>query len=120
MTDKANAPAAGTQTFKLKNPLQVESVGGLVQNFVQIFSYIAVLIGVLVLIYIGFKYVLSAAQGNSEEIKKLHGWLLWVVVGIAVIIGARVMVDVVINTITLTGAVDKTVTQTIKKAASGN
>ncbi|MFA6295339.1 MAG: hypothetical protein WC666_02865 [Candidatus Paceibacterota bacterium] len=92
-------------TFTLKNPLKVDSIGGLVKNFVEIFSYIAILFAVVVLIYIGFKYVLYSAQGNSKGIGDLHSWLLWTVVGVAVVIGARVIVEIVINTLGLTGTI---------------
>lgn len=109
-----------SSTFTLQNPLnsKITSLGALVQNFVVIFSYIAILFAVLVLIYIGFRYVL--AQGNPAEMSKLSTWLGWTVVGIAIIIGARLIIQVVINTLSSTGTIDQNVLNSASKAAQGN
>lgn len=92
-------------TFTLSNPLKVDSIGGLVQNFVEIFSYVVIIFAVLALIYVGLRFIL--ARGNVEEMKKLREWLLWIVVGVAVVIGARVIIQVVISTLSASGAVDQ-------------
>jgi len=105
-----------SSSFTLQNPLKVDSIGGLVKNFVEIFSYIAILFAVLVLIYIGFQYVIYSAQGNSGKIKELHSWLLWTAVGVAVVIGARVIVEIIINTLGLTGTVSPGVIDSAKNA----
>lgn len=107
-------------SFYLQNPLnpQYNTVGGLVQGFLEIFSYLAVLFGVLMLIWIGLQFVLS--QGNSEKMKELKKQLLWIVVGIAIVIGARIIVSVVINTLKATGTVSEGVIQNANKAIDGN
>lgn len=106
-----------TGTFTLSNPLKVDSIGGLVQNFVEIFSYIAILFAVLMLIYVGLRFIL--ARGDSDKMKELKEWLMWIVVGVAVVIGARIIIQVVINTLSASGVVDQRTTQSFKKAASG-
>lgn len=111
--------SSGGTTFTLTNPLSgINSIGGLVQNFVQIFSYIVILFAVLMFIYTGFQYI--TAQGNSTKIKDLHARLLYIVIGVAVVIGARVIIDVVINTLSATGTVNQQVIQQAKNANSGN
>ena len=120
------APATGgvqapdtSNTFTLTNPLgKINSVGALVQNFVQIFTYLVILLAVLMLIYTGLQYIL--AQGNSTKISELHKRFLWLVVGIAIVIGAKVIVDVVINTLAATGTVNSNVIQQARNANSGN
>ncbi len=107
---------ANNQIFTLKNPLKVDSIGGLVQNFVEIFSYIVILFAVLMLVFVGLKFIL--ARGNVEEMKKLKDWLLRIVVGVAVVIGARVIIQVVINTLSASGTVDQQTIQSVKKAAN--
>ncbi len=92
-------------TFALKNPLNVNSVGELVQNLVEIFSYVAILFAVIVFIYIGFSYVLASAQGNATKIKELHSWLMWAIVGVAIVIGARVIVEIIIATLGMSGSI---------------
>lgn len=100
--------------FYLQNPLKFNTVGGLVGGFLEIFSFLVIIFAVLVLIWVGLKFIL--AQGNAEEIKKLKGWLLWIVVGVAIVIGARIIVRVVIDTLSASGAVDQRV---IDSANSG-
>ncbi len=103
-------------TFTLTNPLKVNSVGDLIQTFVEIFSYIVILVAVVMFIVIGFKYILYAAQGNVSEISSLHKQLLWLVIGVAVVIGARVIIQLVINTLSATGTVSPGVIQSANNA----
>jgi len=112
--------SVSSNVFYLQNPLssKFNSVGGLVQGFLEIFSYIVVLFAVLALIWVGLKFVL--AQGNPEEMKKLKDWLLWIVVGVAIVIGARIIVSVVINTLQATGTVNQNVIDNANNALNGN
>lgn len=98
----------------ISNPLKAKSVGELVQTAATIFSYIAVLVGVLALLWTGLQYIL--AQGNSEKIKELKSQLLWVVVGIGIVIGARIIVSVVINTLSASGVVNENIINSAEKA----
>lgn len=113
-----NASTKPAKTFTLTSPLKVKSVGGLVQNFVEIFSYIVILFAVLALIWVGFQFIW--ARGNATKMTELKSWLMWIVVGVAVVIGARIIIQVVINTLAATGAVDQRTIQSVKKANSGN
>ena len=81
-----------------------------------IFSYIVILLAVLALIWVGFQYILAASQGNSDKIKDLHGYLLYIVIGIAVVIGARVIVQVVFNTLQATGTINSNISQSVNSA----
>jgi len=103
-----------SQTFTIANPLKVDSIGGLVSLAVEIFTYIVILFGVLMLVWVGFQYIL--ARGNTERMKELSKWLTWIVVGIAIVIGARVMVQVIINTLETTGTVDSGVIRSANNA----
>ena len=112
--------ANGSSTMSyLSDPLssKIKSVGDLVQTIAQIFAYIAVIIGVLALIWTGLQYVL--AQGNSERIKELKSQLLWIVVGIAIVIGARIIIGIVINTLSATGTVDQNIINNAQNALNG-
>ena len=112
----SNVPS---QIFTLQNPLKVNSVGELIQVLIEIFSYVAILFAVLMFIYIGFQYVTNAAQGNASRIKELHNQLMWLIVGVAIVIGARVMIQIVINTLSATGVVDSGIIQSANKANQG-
>jgi hypothetical protein len=113
-----NAGKGGVYT--ISNPLssKFNSVGTLLEGFVEIFSYLAVLFAVLMLIYVGFRFVL--AQGEPAEMNKLKDWLLWIVVGVAIVIGARVIVSVVINTLQKTGTVNPSVITNAQNAIQGH
>jgi hypothetical protein len=109
-----------TGTFTLHNPLdpKITSVGGLVQTIIDVISYILVLFGILALVWTGLQYVL--AQGNSERIKELHKTLLAIVIGIAIVIGAPVIVQVVINTLKAANVVNSSTFNQVQNAAAGN
>jgi uncharacterized protein involved in response to NO len=66
----------------------------------------------------GLQYVL--AQGNSDRIKELHKTLLAIVIGIAIVIGARVIVQVVINTLKATNVINSSTLNQVQNAATGN
>ena len=104
-------------TFTISNPLagKVNSVSDLVKNFVEILSYLAVIAAVVLIIWVGFQYIM--ARGDSKKIGELKEWLLWIVVGLAIVIGARLIVDVVISTLASSGAVDPTVIQKLQDAS---
>ena len=104
----------------LKNPLsqKIDSLGGLVQTFIEVLSYILILFGVLMLVWTGLQFIL--AQGNSDKLKELRKQLVAVIIGIALVIGARVIIQVIINTLKATGAVDSRTIQSVNNAVSGH
>lgn len=103
-----------SSVFSLQNPLKVDSLGGLIQAFVQIFTYLVVILAVLALVYVGLRYIL--ARGNPDEMTRLSNWLLWIVVGVAIVIGARIIVSIVINTLGASGVVDQGIIQSANNA----
>jgi len=97
---------AQTTSGCLPNPLGVSSVNDLLYLAVDIATYVGVVLAVIFLIYAGFKYI--AARGNSDKITEAHHFLLAVVIGIAILIGATAIVNVVKNTLTSAGLVKST------------
>lgn len=104
--------------FTLQNPLNknISSVGDLIQAVIEVVTYLFIIFAVLMFIYVGFQYVTNAAQGNAKKIEELHKQLLWLVVGVAVVIGARVIIQVVINTISATNTVSPSIIESANKA----
>ena len=104
-------------TFYLQNPLssQFTTVGGLVGGFIQIFVYLVVLFAVVMIIYVGLRLVL--AQGDTKQIQERKDQLLMLVIGLAIVIGARIIVQVVISTLQSTGTVNPTVITNAQNAA---
>jgi len=112
----SNTSSGGIAT--LKSPLQgINSVSDLIFTFMKIVSYIAVIFGVLMIMWVGMQLVL--AQGKPEEIKKRSNELLWVVVGIGVILGARILITTVINTLQATGTVNPAIITNARNAING-
>lgn len=103
-----NPPKATTdnKTFaKLQNPLNADSIEDVVFLSVDIAMYLGMAFAILSIIFVGFKFV--AAQGNEDKLKEAKSWLLWIVIGLAVLISARVIVDIVRNTLVDSGVVQK-------------
>jgi hypothetical protein len=120
-SDMGGAKQAPSNIFTLQNPLNknINSVGGLIQAVLEIITYLFIIFAVLMFIYVGFQYVTNAAQGNAKKIEELHHQLKWLVVGVAVVIGARVIIQVVINTIAATNTVSPSVIESANRAAQG-
>ena len=93
------SPAAG----ELPNPLKVCSVQDLLFLIAQIATYIGVIAAVIALIFVGFKFI--AAQGKPEELTKARSMFFWIIVGIAILIGASLIVTILKNTLTAAGVV---------------
>ena len=112
------APVGATtnDSNKISNPLnlKVSSLGDLVKTGLQVFTYIAVLIGVVMLVVVGLRYIL--ARGKPEKMKEASQWLLYIVIGLAIVIGSRIAVSIIINTLESSGAVDLKVIQSAKNA----
>lgn len=90
-------PPADKPVPTLENPLKVNSVECLVDLVITIALRVAAIIAVLALIWVGFKFV--AAQGNPGKIQEAQQMLLAVVIGIAIVFGSKVIIDVVRGTI---------------------
>ena len=101
-------------TFTIQNPLKVNSVGDFIQSGVTIFTYVVILAAVLAFVWVGFQYIL--ARGNPGRMKELSSWLLAIVIGVAIVIGARLLIQLVINTLSASGVVSSGVIQSATNA----
>ena len=109
---KANTVTNGTVSgsgsnvsAKLQNPLKVNSIEAVILLAVDIMIYVGVSFAILALIFVGFKFVM--AQGKPEEINKAKEWFLWIIIGLAVLISAKVIVEIVQNTLVKSGVVNQ-------------
>lgn len=84
-----NSLTSGTSnsTSGLKNPLQVSTMQDLMTAILGFVVKIGIIIVVLMIVYTGFKFVLS--KGKPEEIQKARMMLLWTIVGALIILGAQ-------------------------------
>lgn len=83
---------------KLCNPLgKTTSIFALVSVILDLVLTLASIVIVIYLIWIGFQYVM--ARGNPTELSKLHSTFLWTLIGTAVIFSAKLLSQILQNTI---------------------
>lgn len=89
----------------LQNPLQTKSIKGVIFLAIDIAIYLGTAFAILAIIYAGFKMIM--AQGKSEEIKEAREWLLYIVIGFAILLSAKVIVEIIRNTLVDSGVVNE-------------
>jgi hypothetical protein len=89
---------------KLDNPIKVNSINALLLSIVDLAIFLGSIVAVLMFVYIGFKFVM--AQGNESELKEAKDWFMYAVIGTAILISSKVVVEVVQNTLKSTGLVN--------------
>ena len=99
----AAAAQAADSSATLPNPLKVSSVSDLLYLIANIGTYIGVILAVLALIWVGFRFV--AAQGNPEKITDAKHAFFWIIIGVAVLIGASAIIGILKSTLTSAGVV---------------
>ena len=82
---------------QLRNPLKSKSLTGFFNSILEVIMVFAVPLIVFFIIYAGFLYV--TAQGNETTISKAHKALLYAVVGGLIILGAKIILEVISGTI---------------------
>ena len=110
----AQTTTTSATAFTIQNPLKVNSVGDFIQTGVTIFTYLVILFAVLAFVWVGFQYIL--ARGKPDRMKELSSWLLAIVIGVAIVIGARLLIQLVINTLSASGVVSSGVIQSATNA----
>ncbi|MEX0931287.1 MAG: hypothetical protein WDZ88_00895 [Candidatus Paceibacterota bacterium] len=99
--DCANREGGQTQTG-IRNPICANSFLELVEIILRdIVSPILAIVAVFFLMYSGFLFV--TAQGNETQLTKAKGVLKWTLIGLFVLIGARVFAEIIQATVTSLG-----------------
>lgn len=86
-----------TAAVQLINPINYNSLKELVTAIIDVIIQIAVPIAALFLIYSGYLFV--SARGSEDDLKKAKSIFLWTLVGIAVLLGAKLLSGVIEGTI---------------------
>lgn len=81
----------------LCNPINVDSVNGLIKKILEGVIKIGIPIIALSIIYSGFLFV--SAQGKPEEIKKAKDALLYTLIGAAVLLGSWAIAQLISETV---------------------
>lgn len=91
----------GTPSFTLQNPLKFDSVCKFLKGVFGAVMMIGIPVATFFIIYAGFKFVV--ARGKPEELNKAKANLLYVVLGIAVFLGAWFLAQIIGATIQALG-----------------
>lgn len=89
-----------TISFQLTNPLNLPddaTLLDLVAKLIDGAMLIAIPVIVILIIYTGFKFVI--ARGNEKEIGEAKQMFFYVIIGTAIILGAKLIVSLIQNTI---------------------
>lgn len=93
-----NAPGGTTKTsFELVNPLGIKNFCDLAKKLLDIIISLAVPVAILFLVWAGFKFIL--ARGNPTELGVARKNFMYVIIGIAVFLGAWTLASVISATI---------------------
>jgi hypothetical protein len=106
-TGTGNSGAPVQPIPKLVNPLKLQyggSIENLVFQLVDIAIFAGTIVAVFVLLFIGFKFVM--AQGDPGAIKDAKSWLYYAVIGIAILVSSKAVVEIMKNTLISAGIVD--------------
>ena len=99
-TTQSQAASSNTNTSGTGmdlNPFKGGTLCDFLVTLLDIITEIAAIVGVLVLIGIGFYYIL--AQGNKEKLATAHRALLVSIIAITLLLGASVFAHILITTV---------------------
>lgn len=96
-TTIAKSPAKTGDKVGLINPLKAKSISEFLVAIVDVLLIFATPLIVIYIMYAGFKFV--TAQGNPSEIESARTALLWAVVGGVIVLGAKLIIEVIDGTI---------------------
>ncbi len=79
----------------IDNPLgpQTKSITDLITSIVDQLTPVAGVIAVFAIIVVGFQFLLAAVQGEPGKIKDARKNLMWVLVGVGIIVSARLLAE---------------------------
>ncbi|MBI4137896.1 MAG: hypothetical protein HY472_01465 [Candidatus Sungbacteria bacterium] len=84
---------------EIPNPISTPDFEGLVLTITRTLTPLALIVAVIAIIIVGFQIVVAAGSGKAEAAAKHKTTLLWVLVGTAIIAGAALLAQAVVNTI---------------------
>jgi hypothetical protein len=89
-------------TTSITNPLKVNSIQAFITLLLDTLFPIAAILSVFFLIYAGFLMVM--AGGSEEKLSKAKQALIWTMIGVAILLGAKVISVIICGTIQQLGS----------------
>ena len=87
--------SSGSRT--IQNPLRVNSIAEFISALLRAVIAIGIPIAILFIVLAGFKFI--AAQGSPDKLSEARTNFLYVVIGIAIFIGASALAELIMATI---------------------
>lgn len=97
VTDNQSPAVTNNSTFQLKDPLGIKNFCDLVKSLLNIVMAIGVPIAVLFLVWSGFRFIL--ARGSQQGLADAKKNFYFVIIGIAIFLGAWTLATVISATI---------------------
>ncbi len=94
VNNNPNAPKIFTP---IKNPLRATSLEGLVNDLVNLALRLGVIVATLAIIWVGFLFIM--AQGDPGKISDAKQALKWVIIGITILFGSKIIIEVIRGTL---------------------
>lgn len=95
---RVGGDGGGNVENTLQNPIGgAGTFGDLINLILDAVIVIGLPIAALFIIYAGFLFV--TAQGNEKKVTKAKSTFLWTIVGVAIFLGARVLGEIIQNTV---------------------
>ena len=91
-----NTGAPGT-TMELANPLKAKSIDAFILSIIEVIMVFLIPIIVLYIMYAGFLFV--TARGNATQIADAKRALLYAIIGGVIVVGAKLIIDVIQGTV---------------------
>lgn len=88
---------------RLQNPIKSDDLKSLLASLVDLAIVLGTIVAVFMFIWIGFQFV--TAQGDEGKIKDAKGWFTYAVIGTAILIGSKVILEVIKSTLIDSGLV---------------
>lgn len=84
----------------IKNPLKDNDVYALLKNLMDLVAIVGGIVLTFLIIYSGYKYVIS--KGDPGKIKEAKDMFFACIIGGAILLGADIIANVVVNTVKCT------------------
>jgi hypothetical protein len=94
LSAKSISYAQGSNT--LTNPLNSKDIPSFLLKIIEVLLIFAMPLIILYIMYAGYLFV--TAQGNSSKVTEARSALLWAVVGGVIVLGAKLIFDVIEGT----------------------
>ncbi len=83
----------GDEITVLENPLEIDSIEGLIQNIVDWIFKIALIIAPIIIVIAGI--VIITAGGNPDRITKGKKIIIWTVIGFLIIVFSKGIINLI-------------------------